>query len=87
MKKGIKRGVSIKTKLTVYFAIFTLFVLLVVWVFQVLLLGQFYEQIKLSELHTAASELAACLDSPDELKDKVEDILSDSLIFSKVYSL
>lgn len=87
MKNGIKRGVSIKTKLTVYFAIFTLFVLLVVWVFQVLLLGQFYEQIKLSELHTAASELAACLDSPDELKDKAEDILSDSLIFSKVYSL
>ena len=87
MKNSIKRGVSIKTKLTVYFAIFTLFVLLVVWVFQVLLLGQFYEQIKLSELHTAASELAACLDSPDELKGTAEDILSDSLIFSKVYSL
>ncbi len=85
MKSLTRRGVSIKTKLTLYFAVFTLFVLLVVWVFQVLLLGQFYEQIKLSELHSAATQLAGCLSSPNELKDKAEEILSDSLIFSKVY--
>ncbi len=81
------RGISIKTKLTFYFALFTVFVLLVVWIFQVLLLGRFYEKAKLDELHEASVELSACLDDLEALKEKTESVLSDSLIFSKVYRI
>ncbi len=87
MKRRKKRVVSIKTKLTTYFALFTVFVLLVVWTFQVLLLGRFYEKTKLDELHEAAIALAECLNEPDALRDEAESVLSDSLIFSKVYRI
>ncbi len=87
MKRGAKRIVSIKTKLTTYFALFTVFVLLVVWTFQVLLLGRFYEKTKLDELHESAVALSECLDDPDALKSTAESVLSDSLIFSKVYRI
>ncbi len=87
MKHRSKRGVSIKTKLIIYFAIFTVFVLLVIWTFQILLLGRFYESAKLDELHKAAVDLSDCVDNPDVLKEEAEAVLSDSLIFSKVYRI
>ncbi len=87
MKDSKKRGMSIKSKLSLYFAIFTVFVLLVVWIFQVLLLGRFYEQTKLEELHNAAADMSTCLDDPERLKEQAEEALSDSLIFSKVYRI
>ncbi len=87
MKHSSKHVPSIKAQLALYFAIFTVFVLLVVWTFQVLLLGRFYEKTKLDELHEAALALSESLNDPPSLKSEAEEILSDSLIFSKVYRI
>lgn len=50
--------VSIRWKLVVYFAIFVAVALLVMWVFQVYLLNNFYELIKRREMAYSATELA-----------------------------
>ena len=49
---------SIGWKLIVYFAIFVAVALLVMWVFQVYLLNNFYELIKRREMAHSATELA-----------------------------
>ena len=61
MKKSEQKkrnGVSIRWKLIVYFAIFVAIALLVMWVFQVYLLNNFYEFIKRREMAHSAKELA-----------------------------
>ena len=50
--------ISIKRKILAYIAAFTLFMLIIVWVFQVVLLGMFYESTKSSELDHAADKLS-----------------------------
>ncbi len=87
MKCCAKRGASIKTKLAIYFAIFMVFVLLVVWTFQIILLGRFYEKGKLDELYEATASLSSCLDNPTALMEKAEAVLTKSLIFSTVYRI
>lgn len=86
MKKGTKQGIGVRWSLFIYLAIFTAFVLLVVWIFQVLLLDRFYEKIKLDELNEAATKMSRCLTNPETLKAEAADILTDSMILSKVYA-
>lgn len=87
MRERKNRGIGIRWKLFAYLALFTAFVLLVVWVFQVVLLARFYEKIKLDELDKAAAELSKCVSDTTLLKETAEDVLSDSMIFSKVYKV
>lgn len=67
MKQNDKSGISIKWRMLVYIGAFTLFMLLLVWVFQVLLLGRFYESTKLSELNAAADEISENIDDEEAL--------------------
>lgn len=85
MKKERNRGIGIRWNLFIYLAIFTAFVLLVVWIFQVLLLDKFYEKIKLDELDEAATKMSKCLTDTELLKSEAANILTDSMILSKVY--
>ncbi|MBQ7391214.1 MAG: hypothetical protein IJV73_00875, partial [Clostridia bacterium] len=57
-QKIARQGVSIRWKLIVYFAIFVAVALMVMWVFQVYLLNNFYELIKRREMSHSAKELA-----------------------------
>ena len=58
-QKVARYGVSIRWKLILYFAIFVAVALLVMWIFQVYLLNNFYELIKRREMAHSATELAA----------------------------
>ena len=86
-KKKKRSGLGIKWKLIAFLALFTSFVLIVVWTFQVLLLGSFYERVKLNELDKSSKALSAVITDPEALKKTAENVLSDSMIFSKVYKV
>ena len=87
MKKRKRPEICIKRKLFRYLAIFTGFILLIVWIFQVLLLGTFYKQIKQDELKNASTALINRLGDPDELDRKIEEILGDSMIYTRVFKI
>ncbi len=79
--------IGIRSKLFIYLGIFTGFLLLAVWVFQILLIGLFYKQIKQDELKNAATALITRIEDLDELNMKAEEILSDSMIHTRVYKV
>ncbi len=56
-----RRGVSIQWRLLAYLSIFVVFILLVLWVFQVQMLNRFYENIKQQEMKKIADSLVAVL--------------------------
>lgn len=90
MKSKVKKEIksfSIKSKLLIFLAVFTAFILIVVWLFQVFLLDAFYERIKLSEMYEASAEMANVITDTEKLKSVAEDVLSGSMIFSKVYKV
>lgn len=87
MRKRTKTPICIKRKLFLYLACFTGFVLLVVWIFQVLLLGMFYKQIKQDELKNASTALINRLGDTETLDKKIEEILSDSMIYTRVFKI
>jgi len=87
MKKGKKTEICIKRKLFGYLAIFTGFILIIVWVFQVLLLGTFYKNIKQDELKNASTALINRLGDVEALDRKIEEILGDSMIYTRVFKI
>ena len=60
-----RNGLSIRWKLIVYFAIFVAIALLVMWVFQVYLLNNFYELVKRREMARSAQILSMHLERED----------------------
>ncbi len=68
-----------------YVAAFTLFLLLIVWIFQVLLLGRFYESTKLSELDHAADEISANLDDEATLEALTSQYASEYQMYIRVF--
>ena len=82
-----KRDIGIKWKILIFMAAFTAFVLLVVWVFQVVLLNVFYERTKLSELETATQVMTSNLGDENALKESADTILAEKQIFSGVYRI
>ena len=60
-----RNGLSIRWKLIVYFAIFVAIALLVMWVFQVYLLNNFYELVKRREMARSAQTLSMHLERED----------------------
>ena len=63
--------ISLKRKLLIFMSAFTVFMLLIVWVFQVLLLNRFYESAKFRELGRAADELSDGIKDGDMYLDSV----------------
>lgn len=84
---GRSKGMSIRWKLFAYLAIFTAFVLLVIWIFQVLLLNRFYETIKIDELNSAAATVSESVADQDTLEEDIKSVYKSSLIFTKVYRM
>ncbi len=73
-------------KLFTYLALFVAFTLLVMWVFQFVLLGDFYEMIKLSELKHSANVIADNIGS-DELGHLAERVAQENNLCVLVFSV
>jgi signal transduction histidine kinase len=64
LKFDVKK-VSIKSRLFVYFAIFTAVVVAFLWVFQIVFLDDFYKTIKIAEIKSSAEDIGNKIDSAD----------------------
>ena len=85
-QKIARTGVSIRWKLILYFAIFVAVALLVMWVFQVCLLNNFYEWIKRREMADSATELATYVED-DSLDLQAYDQAIDGVMAVAIYRM
>ncbi len=85
--EGPKRpGVSISAKLFAFLALFTLFILIVVWLFQIGLLNYFYRDTKYKELELAdRAMLHAVSEYPDALQALADELGKNDDICSRVF--
>ena len=82
------RGISISWKLFGYLAIFTAFVLVVVWALQIGLLNYFYRETKIKELNiTDGILLDVIMEDSDKLQDTVERYSFDYQICTVVFTV
>ena len=85
-RKGVGGRISISWKLFAYLAIFTLFILTVVWVMQIGLLNYFYSQSKNKELDTADRLITdAVLNHPSDLESAVENCATEYLLCVRLF--
>ena len=82
-----RSAVSIKWRMLAYIGAFTLFMLLIVWIFQVLLLGRFYERTKISELDMAANELAKNIDDIEALESLASQYSTEYQMFIRIFTV
>ena len=78
--------ISIKWKILAYIAAFTLFMLLIVWIFQVVLLGRFYESTKYSELDHAAIDLSQNISDVEALEALASRYSSEYQMFIRIFT-
>jgi len=57
--------IGLQWQVFVYFAAFTAIILVLLWVFQIVFLNDFYKAIKISEIKSTANEIAESIDSAD----------------------
>lgn len=87
-RAGVGGHISISWKLFAYLAVFTAFILVVVWVMQIGLLNHFYRQSKHKELNTADTVITeAILENPASLEDVAKECALDYLICIRVFRL
>lgn len=87
-RAGVGGYISISWKLFAYLAVFTAFILVVVWVMQIGLLNHFYRQSKHKELNTADTVITeAILENPASLEDVAKECALDYLICIRVFRL
>ncbi len=85
-RAGVGGRISISRKLLAYLALFTLFILLVVWVMQIGLLNYFYRQSKYDELKmTDRLVTEAIRSNPGRLDQVVEECATDYLLCIRVF--
>lgn len=85
-RAGVGGRISISWKLFAYLALFTAFILLVVWIMQIGLLNYFYSQSKYQELDTADRIITeAVLTSPSELELTVKECAASYLLCIRVF--
>ncbi len=87
-RTGVGGRISISIKLFAYLTLFTLFILLVVWVMQIGLLDHFYSQSKYKEMERADSDITqAVRENPAGLEKRVKDCAADYLLCIRVFRL
>lgn len=85
-RTGVGGRISISWKLFAYLALFTAFILAVVWVMQIGLLNYFYSQSKYQELDTADRVITEAVQtSPAELERTVEECATAYLLCIRVF--
>ncbi len=83
-RKTVKSGVSIRWQLLISFAVFVALALLVMWIFQVYLLNNFYEVIKRREMVRSAQTLSTHIEK-DDLAIHVYDQALDGVMAVGIY--
>lgn len=83
-KRRAPRHISVRWKLFLTLLMFTMFLLLAVWVVQIRLLGVFYDREKTSELQTVADTIRKGVGAAD-FQAEVEDALTGKLICARVF--
>ena len=81
-----RKNFSIRWKLILYFAIFVAIAIMVMWVFQVYLLNNFYEYVKRREMARGAQALTYYLES-DDLETHASDQALDALMSVAIYRI
>ena len=85
---GVGGRISISWKLFGYLAVFTFFILIVVWVMQIGLLNYFYSQSKQKELDVTDRLITETLQNdPARLGEVVEECATDYLICVRIFRL
>jgi signal transduction histidine kinase len=85
-RTGVGGRISISWKLFAYLALFTAFILTVVWVMQIGMLNYFYSRSKYQELDTADRVITeAVQSSPAELERTVEECATAYLLCIRVF--
>ena len=80
--------ISISWKLFAYLTLFTTFILIVVWVFQIGLLNYFSRQSKYRELDDAEKSLSQVLEqNPDQLEERIGQLSDKYVACIRVYRL
>ena len=82
-----RKEIGIHGRLFLYLTLFIVFVLLLIWLFQIHLLGFFYEATKYEELDRSAGDISYFLDDEESLKNAVYDYASRYNICITVYRL
>lgn len=85
MKFDVKRA-GIKSRLFMYFAIFTAVVLIFLWVFQIVFLDDFYKRIKISEIKSSAEEIGNSVDSAD-LQSMLDSMSSNGGVNAVIFNM
>ena len=67
-------AIGIKWKLFAYLAAFAAVILIILWLCQVVFLGDIYRTIKTAEIKNAASELSRIVNDTDRLSEAVETV-------------
>ena len=83
-RRAPRRHISVRWKLFLTLFLFTLFLLLAVWVVQIRLLGVFYDHEKSSELEEVAGAIQSGI-GEEELQQEVENALSGKLICARLF--
>lgn len=83
-RRAPRRHISVRWKLFLTLFLFTLFLLLAVWVVQIRLLGVFYDHEKSSELQEVAAAIQNGI-GEEELQQEVENALSGKLICARLF--
>lgn len=86
VKTNKTSGMGIRWNLFAFLAVFIVFVLLVVYIFQVLLLGTFYESAKMKELRLTSSVIEASIEKSD-LKQQAYTLSGDYSICIILYKI
>ena len=83
---GIGGRISISWKLFAYLALFTLFILAVIWVMQIGLLNYFYSQSKYEEMELTDTAITNVVqNNPSELEKTVNDCAREYLLCVRVF--
>lgn len=85
-RTGVGGRISISWKLFAYLALFTAFILIVVWIMQIGLLNYFYSQSKYQELDTADRVITEAVQAgPSELERAVKDCATAYVLCIRVF--
>ena len=84
MVQKARRRVGIRWRLMAFLAAFTILLLLVIWVFQIRLLGYFYEREKFSEMKNTAALLAGYV-ADEDLAQRASDVAMQENLSVRIY--
>ena len=79
-----RHALPLRVRLFGYLALFCVFVILILWVLQVALLGNFYRSMTLRRLRGDVRDISASMDLGDDLDLAVYDAAQDSGVCASV---